>query len=225
MENKVISFPKEKAKKVTALKRLEGQRLFLTMSLFSLVLVAVFTNEKMMQAERPVYVVTNFQGPNRLDELNRAIASAQPVNVFRDVEWEHRLAERLGQSEVDRQPASVSEKITLLDEMRYGPLAGKYRIRSVASTGDSNVAEIEYIDSNEITDKPIQIKDAKAFLLKYRSLMKVKFEKVELAKKADGQEEWRLFQDQKPVGQARFKLDGKGQLLGLFIESNEVTQK
>lgn len=219
---KVIPFPKEKSKRVWALKKLEGQRLFLSMSLFSLILVAVFTNEQMMRQERPVYVVTNMQGPDRLDALNRAIASAQPVNVFRDLEWEHDLAERLGTSSSDRQPASVSQKVTLMDDLRYGPLAGKYRIRSIDSVGAPKVSEIEYIDSAEITDHPIHLSDAEAFLMKYRSLMNVEYAQAKLAYQADGQQSWQLLgPDQRLVGRAEIKYDSEGHFLGLAIEKAE----
>jgi hypothetical protein len=219
---KVIQFPKEKSKRVCALKKLEAQRLFLSMSLFSLILVAVFANEQMMRTERPVYVVTNMQGPDRLDALNRAIASAQPLNVFRDLEWEHQLAERLGQGSNDRQPASVSQKVTLMDDLKYGPLAGKYRIRSIDSVGTPLVAEIEYVDSNEITDSPIHLTDAEAFLLKYRALMNVEFNQAKLAYQADGQQSWQLIgQDQQLVGRANFKYDTDGHFLGMAIERAE----
>lgn len=219
---KVIQFPKEKSKRVWALKKLEAQRLFLSMSLFSLILVAVFANEQMMRTERPVYVVTNMQGPDRLDALNRAIASAQPLNVFRDLEWEHQLAERLGQGSNDRQPASVSQKVTLMDDLKYGPLAGKYRIRSIDSVGTPLVAEIEYVDSNEITDSPIHLTDAEAFLMKYRALMNVEFNQAKLAYQADGQQSWQLIgQDQQLVGRANFKYDSDGHFLGMAIERAE----
>lgn len=219
---KVIPFPKEKSKRVWALKKLEGQRLFLSMSLFSLILVAVFANEQMMREQRPVYVVTNMQGPDRLDALNRAIASAQPVNVFRDLEWEHQLAQRLGAPNADRQPASVSQKVTLMDDLRYGPLAGKYRIRSIDSVGAPKVAEIEYIDSAEITDHPIHLSDAQAFLMKYRSLMKVEYAQAKLAYQADGQQSWQLIgHDQQLVGRAEIKYDSEGHFLGLAIQTAE----
>lgn len=222
---KVIPFPKEKSKRVWALKKLEGQRLILSMSLFSLVLVAIFANEQILRSERPLYVVTNMQSPSRLDDLNRAIASAQPVNVFRDLEWEHQLAKRLSQESGAegkslRQPASVSQKVTLMDDLRYGPLAGKYRIRSIDSVGTPRVAGIEYMDSNEVTDQPIRLLDAQEFLMKYRTLMNVEFERAGLSYQTDGQEEWQLFdQDQKMVGRAQFKYDSQGYFLGLSIQS------
>lgn len=231
---KVIQFPKEKSKRVWALKKLEGQRLFLSMSLFSLILVAVFANEQMMRNERPLYIVsTNTQGPNRLEDLNRAIASAQPVNVFRDLEWEHQLAKRLGKDSSDtaanletRQPASVSQKLTLMDDLRYGPLAGKYRIRSVSSVspadGETNgprVAEIEYVDSSEITDQPIHLQDTGRFLMKYRELMDIEYSNAGLAYEADGTEMWQLFdQEQRLVGRAHVKYDSDGHFVSLQLE-------
>ena len=221
---KVIQFPKEKSKRVWALKKLEGQRLFLTMSLFSLMLVAIFANEQMMRNERPVYVVTNTEGPGRLDALNRAIASAQPINVFRDLEWEHQLAKRLGKDSDDsRKPASVSEKLTLMDDLRYGPLAGKYRIRSIDSVGAPRVAEIEYVDSSEITDQPIHLQDTESFLMKYRELINVEYSRAGLAYQTEGQETWQLFdQEQKLVGRAHVKMDSQGHFLGLQFERQDA---
>ena len=215
---KLLQFPKEKSKRAWALKKAEGQRLFLSMSLFSLILVAVFANEQMVRTERPIYLVSgNTQGPDRLDALNRAIASAQPVNVFRDLEWEHQLAKKLGREIEDgRQPASISQKITLMDDLRYGPLAGKYRIIASEQAG---VAEIEYVDSSEITDKPVQIGDAASFLSKYRSLMGGGFETAALSYQGQGREEYQLLgADQNPVGRASVEFDGEGNLLKLSIQ-------
>jgi len=76
---KVIPFPQARSKRVKALMKTEAQRLFLSMSLFSLILVAVFSNDHLMSSQRPVYLISDNTNPLNVERLNRAIASAQPV--------------------------------------------------------------------------------------------------------------------------------------------------
>lgn len=220
---KVLQFPKAQSKRAIALQKREAQRFFLGMSLFSLTLVAVFANEQIMKVERPVYVVTNEFNPQSASQFDRAIASVQPVHVFRDLEWEHQLAKRLGSKTIDsgRSPASVSSRVTLMDDMKYGPLAGKYSIRSIASEGtETKVNEIEYVESDEITDRPVRITDTRDFLMKYKTLMKVQYANAELAYQTDKEEIWQLIDvGQNVIGRAHVSLDGKGQLLGLKVEN------
>lgn len=218
---KVLQFPKARSKRALALQKLEAQRFFLGMSLFSLTLMAVFANEQLVKADRPVYVVTNEFNPQSASQFERAIASVQPVHVFRDLEWEHQLAKKLGSSTLGRSPASIASRVTLMDDLRYGPLAGKYSIRSIASEGaDSKVNEIEYVQSDEVTDKPIRLQDTRVFLMKYKALMKVEYSNAELAYQTDKEEIWQLFDSrQNVIGRAHVSLDGQGQLLGLKVEN------
>ncbi len=219
--NRVLPFPKEKSKRVRDRKRIEGQRLILILSLCSFILVAVFTNEQLMKNNRPIYLIAD-NSSHGLEQVNRAIASAQPMNMFRDVEWEHELAKRLA-DKADRQPASISTKPTLLDHLRYGELAGKYHI---LSSGDSSqVAEVEYIDSTEISDRPVRIKDREGFLLKYGKLLPIEFTKTALVETKDLVETWSLISGQgKTVGKAKLRFDESGQFLGLKVqEMNPVS--
>lgn len=197
----------------------ESQRLFLSMSLMSLILVAVFSNEHLLSSQRPLYVSMNSHAPGQLESVNRAIASAQPVHIFRDLEWEHRLARKLGVTH-DRGPASVSENVTLMDEMKYGPLAGKYFIRTVASEDASQVKEIHYVDSDDISGKPVRLRDSRQFLLRYRRLMSIPYLTAELAYQADGLEVWQLLDNQhNAVGRARMNYDSAGHFMGVQFES------
>ncbi len=227
---KVLQFPKARSKRALALQKLEAQRFFLGMSLFSLTLVAVFANEQIMKVERPVYVVSNQYNPTlneqSASQFDRAIASVQPVHVFRDLEWEHQLAKRLGSKTIDsgRSPASVGGRVTLMDDLKYGPLAGKYSIRSIASAGsadtESRVNEIEYVQSDEVTDRPVRLTDTRSFLMRYKSLMKVQYANAELAYQTEKEEVWQLFDgSQNMVGRAHVSLDGRGQLLGMKVEN------
>lgn len=213
----VLQFPKEKSKRVLKLKRVDGQRAFLTLSLFSFILVAVLSNEQVMKNQRPVYLISD-NSPRSIDKVNRAIASAQPMNLFRDVEWEHDLARRLAEKD-GRAPASASKSVTLMDHFRFGALAGKYRIITTGSdAGSAKIGEVEYIDSLEIADRPVQIRDHGKFLMQYRSLLPVEFSSLELASKSEGAETWSLISDSgREVGRAALRFDENGNLLGLKV--------
>lgn len=213
----VLQFPQGRSKRVRALMKSDAQRLFLSMSLMSLILVAVFANEQMVSNQRPIYLVSD--NTNGAAQLNRAIASAQPIQAFRDVEWEHSLAQRLGNKASDRNPASISQHVTMMDDLKYGPLAGKYLIRTLASQDLAKVNEIEYVDSNEITDSPIRLRDSKTFLMKYRGLMSVPYVNAELAYQSEGQEVWQLVDQQSQlVGRAKLSFDSHGNFLSMKFE-------
>lgn len=215
---KTLQFPESRTKRVRALVKSEANRLFLSMSLFSLILVAVFSNENMMRDQRPIYLVSgNEHNPQQIEQLNRAIASAQPINSFRDLEWEHKLAQKLGTNE--RSPASISQNITLMDDLKYGPLAGKYMIRTTASRDLAQVSEIEYVRNDEVTDSPIHLADSKTFLMKYRELMAITYSNAELSYQSDGQEVWQLTdRNQNLVGRAKMSYDDKGNFVAIKFE-------
>lgn len=214
---KTLQFPKSRSKRVRALVKSEGNRLFLSMSLFSLILVAVVSNDQLMKSQRPIYLVSdNVHSLDQAEKLQRAIANAQPVNTFRDLEWEHSLAKKLGKT-ADRSPASISSNVTLMDELKYGPLAGKYAIRTMAA--QDMVSEIEYISGDETTDSPVRISDAKSFLMKYKNLMAIAYANAELSYTADGQEVWQLVDaDSAPVGRAKMSYDNKGNFVSVKFE-------
>ena len=219
--NQILPFPKEKVKRVQQLRKAEGQRLFLIVSLFSFVLVAVLANEQVMKNQRPTYLISD-NSERGIEQVNRAIASAQPLNLFRDVQWEHELASRLSKKE-ERMPASLAQKVTAMDHLRYGALAGKYRITSVGSELEPatlRVKEIEYIDSAEINDRPVQISDHKGFLIENASLLPVNFKQTTLATSQDGLETWVLLSDEgRVVGEAALRFDEGGRFLKMSVQS------
>ena len=222
--SQILQFPKDKSKRVRTQKKADGQRWFLTLSLFSFILVAVFSNEQVMKTQRPVYLISD-NSPRSLEQVNRAIASAQPLNMFRDVEWEHQMAKRLGEKDIaNRVPASTSQKISLMDHLRYGVLAGKYRLISAGSELNPDtmkLREIEYIDSLEVADRPVQIDDHQKFLKQYGDLMPEGFSKSTLAKNERGEETWNLLSDKgEVVGTALMRFDDSGHFLGLKVQSD-----
>ncbi len=219
---KTLQFPQARSKRVRALVKTEANRLFLSMSLFSLILVAVFSSEQMVKMQRPIYIVSD----NGVAQEVRGIAATgkavelveRPSTDFRDLEWEHSLAERLGQKS-ERSPASISQNITLMDDMKYGPLAGKYAIRTMAKQDMSQISEIEYVSSDETTDSPIRLADSKTFLMKYRELMTIAYSNAELSYTSDGQEVWQLIDGkQNPVGRAKMSYDLKGNFVSVKFE-------
>lgn len=223
MDNQILQFPKEKSKRVQQLKKAEGQRLFLMLSLFSFILVAVLSNEQLLKSQRPIYLISD-NSSHSLERVNRAIASAQPLNLFRDVEWEHSLAKRLAGE--NRLPASAPQAVTLFDQLRYGLLAGKYRISSASGSVSGSeakgpqVKEVEYIDSQELADRPVQIADRREFLASYGQLLPVQFQTANLASTKDGVETWKLVSAEgHTVGEVQMRFDEAKRFLGLKVQS------
>lgn len=212
---KMLKFPKEKSKRVTALQKAETKRLFASLSIISFILVAVFVSDFITRENRPVYVISD--NNRNLQNLNRAIASAQPMNMFRDVEWEHQLAKKLGQME-ERKPASIGQGANLTDQLRYGELAGKYRLIEKSLDQGGRVKEIEYVDSLEAGDRPIYLRDREGFLSEYRKAFAVPFEKTQLDQSNKKEESYRLLDTQgRVIGKASFQFDEEGHFVSLKV--------
>lgn len=221
----VIEFPKYKSRRVTTEQKINAQKAFLTLSVFVFIMVAVMSNEQVTKTQRPVYLISDNSNVN-LANLNRAIASAQPVNMFRDIQWEHDLAKRLAaESGLERTPAAIqSGDPSDMDQFRFGLLAGKYRIKAKPDVKQSShqIQEIEYIDSVEISDRPVQIDDRKSFLHEHRSLMAVAFDSASLKSQAGGQETWILKSASgQTVGEAHVFMNEDNRFMGLKVQSAE----
>lgn len=223
--NGVIEFPKHKSRRVITEQKVNAQKAFLTLSVFVFIMVAVMSNEQVTKNQRPVYLISDNSNVN-LANLNRAIASAQPVNMFRDIQWEHDLAKRLAeQSGLERTPAAIhSGDPSDMDQFRFGLLAGKYRIKANqdANKFGHQIQEIEYIDSVEISDRPVQIDDRKSFLLENRSLMAVAFDSASLKSQAGDQEIWILKSASgQTVGEALVYINEDNRFLGLKVQATD----
>jgi hypothetical protein len=166
-------------------------------------------------------MVSDNTNASDLQNLNRAIASAHPMNPFRDLEWEKKMAKRLGQDPLeDRTPASIGKSVNSIEQLRFGPLAGKYRLldRSIEKT--TKVQEISYVESSEVNDKPVFI-DPQQFLKDYGSLLSVDFALFDRANPMQEQiREFRLLNNSKQVvGTAAFIMDDEGRFLSLKVRS------
>jgi hypothetical protein len=199
--------------KITVGQKKQVKKLALSFSILAIVVMALSLNEKINSANRPQYVLAG--SPDRLDKLNRAIASAEPVDIVEDVRWEHDLVGKL--DSVDhRQPASLGQRPSQIDDLRFGELAGKYRI----SEKSSHIQEIEYVDSTDVADRPIFVRDRGGFLQDHNSLFFVKFESLKREPASTAQSEiYRLFDKTgNPVGQAAFLLDDGGHFISLKVQ-------
>jgi hypothetical protein len=227
----VISMPEKHMKRVKKEQQSDAKRAILSLSLVSLILGAVLVNDSVNRAQRPTLIVSDSTSASDIENLNRAIASAHPMNPFRDLEWEKKMAERLSQDSIeDRTPASIGRKVTTLDEMRFGPLAGKYQVVSTNMPGASmpavnRVNEIRYVDSVEVADRPVFL-DPAQFLKDYGRLLSVDFEFFDRANPAQQQvREYRLLDSSKHVvGTAAFVMDEEGRFISLKVREGSAIQ-
>lgn len=227
---RVLSFPNHRMKKGEKIRRAEAKQVVLSLSLVSLIMGAILMNDSIAGHNRPTYIVSDNSDAGRIDQLNRAIASAHPMDPFRDLEWEKQLAKKLGDNSEERKPASVSRRISSVDELRYGPLAGNYRL--VASTtadekskteAQPGIKEIEYVDPVDVATKPVFM-EPEAFLNKYGSLLSISFDTFHptSVQAQNSVKEFELLKDKKVVGVAQFQMDSDGKFLGLKVRTADL---
>jgi hypothetical protein len=231
----VIAFPENKSKKARRLQRQGAQNAVLSFSIVSLMMGALLLNDSLARSGAPRYIVTDNTSASDIQNLNRAIASAHPMNPFRDLEWEKKLAERLSEDPLaGRTPASFGKAATTLEKMRFGVLAGKYRVVDQASTPNATkVQEISYSDSDDSNDRPVYL-NPEEFLRDYGSLLSVDFTGFDRAtdSKAPANiapqiREYRLLGNAKQVvGTASFTMNDEGRFLSLKVRqaSGEKSQ-
>ncbi len=220
----IISFPESRMKKIRQSDRMGARQAILSLSIVSVLMGALLLHDTIGRSSRPVYIISdNLQGPNQLESLNRAIASAQPLNPFRDLAWEKNLAQRMGQDKdiTERNPASVSRQISSIDQLRFGALAGKYHVVSQTGGNSVKIQDIEYIDSTEVSDRPIAL-NPDQFLKQYGALLAVEFSLFDRSNNLAQTQvrEYRLLSaEKKVVGTAAFTMDEEGRLLTLKVRS------
>ena len=103
----VKMFPKEKSHKLEALYRAQNKRVAAGLSVFSLIFVMMLIVESGYRRERPQYVTMT-----EIQKLNRAVASAEPMEIVEDVIKEHDIANRLSK----KAPAVLGQRGTSLDK-------------------------------------------------------------------------------------------------------------
>ena len=225
----VISFPEKQSRKARKQQKQGAQSIVLSFSLVTLMMGALMVNDNMTRTGRARYVVSDNTSSSEIQNLNRAIASAHPMNPFRDIEWEKKLAERLAQDPIaTRTPAAVGKTANTLEQLRFGLLAGKYRvIDQTVRAENAKVQEITYSDSDDTNDRPVFL-NPEEFLKNYGRLLSVNFESFDQANKTPQSattHEYRLLgQDHKVVGTAAFEMNDEGRFMSLKIRSAETNQ-
>lgn len=220
----VIEFPKSKSKKVKSNKRSESRQAVIALSVVTLIMGFVLINDSMTKTERTSYLISD--NSSQLGDLNRAIASAKPMNPFRDIEWEKGLAHKLGKETLgsERVPSSVGRQLTPLEELQVVTLDLKYSILNQPVGKTILIKEINYVDSQDVADEPERIQPEK-FLRTYSDLWLVSFSRIESlpapALKAEAadlntQKIYRLYNDDNvAVGEATFIFDHEERFLSL----------
>ncbi|MEZ0393166.1 MAG: hypothetical protein ACAH59_13175 [Pseudobdellovibrionaceae bacterium] len=217
----VVSFPEKQMKKARKEQKAATQQAVLSLSLVSLLLGALLLNETLLKTNRPHYLISDNTSASDIQNLNRAIANAQPMNPFRDLDWEKKMADRLGSDSLeDRTPASLGKKASTFDQLRFGPLAGKYRLVDTTAAQAVKIQEISYQDSDEVTDRPVFL-DPEQFLKTYGDLLAVEFSVFDRSNPNQNQiREYRLLNDSKKVvGTAAFVMDDEGRFLSLKVRT------
>ena len=74
-----------------------------------------------------------------------------------------------------RSPASIGETPSLVDQLRFGVLEGKYALRMK----NGKLMEIEFVDTEQTADRPKYISQPETFLKEYASLLPVGYDTVE----------------------------------------------
>lgn len=228
----VIEFPKSKSKKAKSFKRNESRQAVIALSVVTLIMGFVLINDSVTKSERTTYLVSD--NGNSMKDLNRAIASAKPMNPFRDIEWEKGLAKKLGKESLtakDRVPSSVGRQITVLEELQIATLKLKYSILNQPVGQEILVKEINYVDSQDVAEQPERL-DPIVFLNAYKDLWIVPFSEIKrvpsaalTAEAADlnTQETFMLYNEaEQVVGQAVFILNHEGRFLSLKFKPISV---
>lgn len=212
----VIEMPQKKVQNGEFKDRTEAQKIFLSLALVALVVTTVMTQDQKLASDRPVYVIAGDGTP--LQNLNRAIASANPGDVISSLQLEQKLAQKLRESEsvIDgRIPASASGRVSAIEELRFGELAGKYAVtqRVLPNRTDALIERFEYVESADVADRPLFVKPDR-FLEKYRQALAIPFVNAKIKSQNPREEVYSLFDEKsQPKGTAHFEMSEEGRLI------------
>ncbi len=202
----VLEFPKSQTARVRAQSRVRNQKAALALSILSIVVLSVITNQYI---SKPIVTAGN-----------RSIASvsAVPAEIqTQEIQWEHELAMQLSKS--SEKKAFLAETPTLKDELLYGELAGMYGAKFTEGRLASLQLQEKGNDVGNSEGLGLKIENREKFLQKYRGLVSVPFARVGLASSIDGHETWNLISnDRTIVGQVQFNFDNEGRMISMNIE-------
>ncbi len=230
----VIEFPNRNGLNNLKMRREQRQstrQAILSLSMVTLIMGAILLNDS-IQRRSQVYLISDNSQSESLVRLNRAIASAQPANPFRDFEWEKSLAKRLADDRMKavdsareiahREPASISQKVESLDQLRFGILEGRYSVKETKTTGGLKISQIDFIDTEDIGIQPVAVRP-ETILSNFGREFAVSFSKFDRANHLtqDNVQEFRLLNDASEVlGLVSFAYDDDGKLLSMKVKSS-----
>lgn len=217
--NNVINLPGKRRKEKTK----EARGILLSLLIVCFIVVAVMMNDSLLKDEHPIYLVSD--NPINAGEVTRSIASAQPTtSLFQNIEWEHKLIQKLNENFLfEKNHLVVGSAASFNDQLHYGVLAGKYRVEWIGND-TKLISHIEYIDTNDITRKPILL-ERESFLKDFKNLFMVPFENIKSVRvnegadrKGVGKEEYHLLDSKKNiVGKVSFEMDEEGRFISMSI--------
>jgi hypothetical protein len=158
-----------------------------------------------------------------LEMRSRGIASVNPKVEASAMspESSQELIQKM-EHDVTRSAASLGTSPSLLDQMRFGLLEGKYLVK--LST-DQQVESVEFISFNAQEDRPKYLKEKEKFLSVYMELLGQKGAEVgDFHQSIDGDilktDYTLLDQTKKQVSMVRFQDDSYGRLIRIDVERN-----
>jgi len=197
------------------LKPQDARTFLLLVSVFAVGILSISLGDRLYRQSLPTYILAG--SPDRTQMIDRAIASAQPYDLVEDIQIENDFAKRLSNQE--RAPAAIGTHPSRLDELRFGPLAGKYRILEQ----NSKVTQLNYVESQDVTDRPIFLRDRESFLKSYHDLLLIQYQEAKMTDRrtqsTSTYETFDLLDKRGNVtGQVEFQMDEVGRLLSMKVQ-------
>lgn len=199
MGNNVIEFPKKNSLRARFQQKAQDQKAILSLSIASVLGVSLFFNQWLIS------------GHSVSPTGSRQIASYEGAQYAQDVKWEHELAQKLSQRDLE-DPAQLADRPTLRDNLIFGYLQGKYGVK----LKDGQVEMIEFIDA-QAGDQPMSIEKKAEFLLNYKSALGMNFDQVSLRERGEHGDVYSLVSNKNIVASAQFTTDDQGRVLSVKI--------
>lgn len=199
--NNVIQFPQKQSLKKRMQDKVQDQKAVLSLSIASVLVMSLFLNQWLIG------------GRDENGGATREIASFNGAaqNVKQDIQWEHELAKKLSEKDLE-DPSKLADKPTLRDDLIFGYLQGKYGMK----VADNKIQSLEFIDAQN-GEQPMVIDKKVEFLMSYQEAMGFKFDQVSLNHKEQGEEVYTLLDHKNIVASASFKLDDQGRVTSVHI--------
>ena len=107
--------------------------------------------------------------------MGRGIASIEIQDSGETSGWFRELLRARADKLYDsRKVASVAQKPSLMDQLRFGDLEGKYAVR----VEDGALREIQFVNGEGSSDRPKYMDSTEDFLRRYQALHKIDFEEI-----------------------------------------------